>query len=280
MLEKPIPSLFWVFLTQFASPLIYILLLAAVLIFLFGDNHFDAFIICGILLFNAIIGTIQEGRTHKILAGLKRFLVQDAVVIRDGKRQVIESKYLVPGDIIIVQDGQVIPADMRIVESHELKINEAMLTGESAGVVKNAQSLTQDLPLADQKNMLFSGTYVLVGWARALVVATGIETEIGKIHKTVEEIQTEVPLVKQIQKLSWFIVWFIIAICLVLLAMGLLTGYPAKELIVMLTALFICVIPEGLPVVLTLVLVSGVYRMAKQRAVSYTHLTLPTICSV
>lgn len=263
--EKPIPSLWWVFLTQFASPLIYILLLAALLIFLFGDNHFDAFIICGILLFNAIIGTIQEGRTHKILAGLKKFLVQDVVVIRDGKRQVIESKYLVPGDIIIVQDGQVIPADMRIIESHELKINEAMLTGESAGVVKNAHSLSEDLPLADQKNMLFSGTYVLVGWARALVVATGIQTEIGKIHKTVEEIQTEVPLVKQIQKLSWFIVWFIIALCLLLLGIGLLTGYPAKELIVMLTALFICVIPEGLPVVLTLVLVSGVYRMAKQR---------------
>lgn len=263
--EKPLPSLLWVFLTQFASPLIYILLLAAVLIFLFGDNHIDAFIICGILLFNAIIGTIQEGRTHKILAGLKKFLVQDAVVIRDGKRQVIESKNLVPGDIIIVQDGQLIPADVRIIESHELKINEAMLTGESAGVVKNAHSLSEDLPLADQKNMLFSGTYVLVGWARAIVVATGIQTEIGKIHKTVEHVQTEVPLAKQMQKLSWFIIWFVIALCLLLLTVGILSGYPAKELIVMLTALFICVIPEGLPVVLTLVLVSGVYRMAKQR---------------
>lgn len=263
--EEPQPSLFRVFITQFASPLIYILLLAAVLIFLFGDNHFDAFIICGILLFNAIIGTIQEARTHKILSGLKKFFVQDSIVIRDGKRTVIESKYLVPGDIIIVQEGQLIPADARIIESHELKINEAMLTGESGAVIKNERTITKESSVADQANMLFSGTYVLAGWARALVIATGIQTEIGKIHKTIVKAQTDVPLAKQMQKLSWFIIWFVIALCLVLLGLGVLSGYPAKELMVLLTALFICVIPEGLPVVLTLVLVTGVYRMAKQK---------------
>lgn len=263
--EQKQPSLFWVFLTQFASPLIYILFFAALLIFLFGDNYFDAFIICGILLFNAIIGTVQEGRTHKILAGLKKFFVQNIVVIRDGKKQVIENKYLVPGDIIIVTDGQLIPADARIIESHELKINEAMLTGESTPISKNERIITQQVPLADQTNMLFSGTYVLAGWGRALVVATGLSTELGAIQKTVEQTQTEVPLTQQMQKLSWFIIWSVIGLCLVLLSVGLLTGYPAKELIVMLTALFICVIPEGLPVVLTLVLVTGVYRMAKQR---------------
>lgn len=263
--EQPQPSLLWIFISQFASPLIYVLFFAALLIFIFGDNYLDAFIICGILLFNAIIGTIQEGRTHKILAGLKKFFVQDAVVIRDGKRQVIPSKDLVPGDIIIVQDGQLIPADARVIESHELKINQSMLTGESAPIIKNAREIMQEVPIADQSNMLFSGTYVLVGWARAMVVATGLSTEIGKIHKTVEQAQTQVPLVKQMQKLSWFIIWFVIALCLALLSIGLLTGYPAKELIVLLTALFICVIPEGLPVVLTLVLVTGVYRMARQR---------------
>lgn len=263
--EQPQPSLFWVFLSQFASPLIYILLLAALLIFFFGDNHWDAFIIGGILFFNAIIGTVQEGRTHKILSSLKKFFVQDAVVIRDGKKQVIESKYLVPGDIIIVQDGQRVPADARIIESYELKVNEAMLTGESTGKSKNAQVIADAAHLADQTNMLFSGSYILVGWARALVVATGLETQMGKIHKTVAQEQTDVPLAKQMQKLSWFIVWCVIALCIALLGMGILTGYPAKELLVVLTALFICVIPEGLPVVLTLVLVSGVYRMAKQR---------------
>lgn len=262
---EPQPSIFWVFISQFASPLIYILLLAALLIFLFGNNHFDAFIICGILLFNAIIGTIQEGRTHKILISLKKFFVQDAVVIRDGKKQVIESKFLVPGDIIIVQDGQRVPADARIIESYELKVTEAMLTGESMGVNKNPQTLSQSVQLADQTNMLFSGTYILVGWARAMVVATGLSTQMGQIHEKVIAVHTDMPLVKQMQKLSWFIIWFTLALCLVLLAMGILSGYPARELIVLLTALFICVIPEGLPIVLTLVLVSGVYRMAKQR---------------
>lgn len=265
--ELPIesrPSLFWIFISQFASPLIYILLLAALLIFLFGDNYLDAFIICGILLFNAIIGTVQEGRTHKILISLKKFFVQDAVVIRDGKKQVIESKFLVPGDIIIVQDGQRVPADARIIESYELKVNEAMLTGESIGVNKNAQILTVPMQLADQANMLFSGTYILVGWARAIVVATGLSTQLGKIHEEVAQIHTDTPLVKQMKKLSWFIIWFMVALCLVLLITGILASYPARELIVVLTALFICVIPEGLPIVLTLVLVSGVYRMAKQ----------------
>ena len=265
--EQSQPSLFWVFLSQFASPLIYILLLAAALIFIFGDNHIDAFIIVGILLFNSIVGTIQEARTHKILTGLKKFFVQDAVVIREGKKRVIESKYLVPGDIIIVQDGQLIPADARILESHELKVNEAMLTGESGAIAKNGQIISQEVPLTDQSNMLFSGTFILVGWARAIVVATGLNTQIGKIQKTMEQTQTQVPLAKQMTKLSWFIIWFVIALCLLLLSIGILTGYPAKELAVLLTALFICVIPEGLPVVLTLVLVSGVYRMAKQKVI-------------
>lgn len=263
--EQPHPSLFWVFFTQFASPLIYILLAAALLIFLFGDNYFDAFIICGILLFNAIVGTVQEARTHNILVGLQKFFVQDAIVIRGGKKRVIESKHLVPGDIIIVQEGQLIPADARIIESHGLKINEAMLTGESAGIVKNEHTIAKESLVADQSNMLFSGTYVLVGWARALVIATGMETEMGKIHKTVTQVQTEVPLAKQMQKLSWLIICFVIVLCLLLLGIGILSGYPAKELIVLLTALFICVIPEGLPVVLTLVLVTGVNRMAKHR---------------
>lgn len=263
--EQPAPSMIWVFMRQFASPLIYILLFAAGLIFVFAQNHVDAFIICGILLFNAVIGTIQEGRTGRILAGLKKFFVKEAVVIREGKKQIIESSLLVPGDIIVVQDGQLVPADARIIESYELKVNEAMLTGESNPVTKHNRLIPDAVGVADQSNMLFSGTQILVGWARAIVTQTGQETQIGKIQKKVEEIQTDVPLVKQMQKLSWFVIGAVIALCLALLGLGILSGYPAKELLVMLTALFICVIPEGLPVVLTLVLVTGVYRMAKQR---------------
>lgn len=263
--QKPSSSWIVVFISQFASPLIYILIIAALLIFFVGDDKIDAFIIGGILLFNAIVGTIQEGRTRKILVSLMHFITQECVVIRDNKKLLIASKELVPGDIILIQAGQRVPADARIIEAHNLKVNEAMLTGESGAVLKSAQTLTTDRSIAERSNIVYSGTYIIGGWAKAVVVAIGMETEIGKIQHSVQEIQTDVPLAKEMQRLSWMIIYFILGMCLFLFALGILTAQPLKELIVMLTALFICVIPEGLPVVLTLVLVSGVYRMAKQR---------------
>lgn len=263
--EQPQPSWIWVFVSQFASPLIYILVLAATLIYFVADDKIDAFIIGAILLFNALIGTFQEGRTRKILISLKRFIVQECVVIRGGKKIVLPSSELVPGDIIIVQEGQRVPADARILESHNLKIDEGMLTGESKPVLKTNQALSSPRALADRINMCFSGTYVLAGWGRAVVTETGTNTEIGKIHRSVQEIQTDVPLAREMSRLSWAILYFILIVCGLLFVGGLLAGQPIKGLTVMLIALFICVIPEGLPVVLTLVLVSGVYRMAKQR---------------
>ena len=263
--EQPQPSWVWVFISQFASPLIYILLLAAGLIYFVADDRLDSFIIFGILLFNAIVGTIQEGRTRKMLVSLKRFIVQDCIAIRDGKKMVIHASELVPGDIILVQEGQRVPADARIIESHNLRIDEAMLTGESSPILKTNASLAQDLPLAERINMIYCGTYILSGWARAVIVATGVATEMGKIHESVQQIQTDVPLAREMARLSWWILYFILGVCGFLFLLGLVAAQPLKELIVMLTALFICVIPEGLPVVLTLVLVNGVYRMAKQR---------------
>lgn len=263
--EQPQPSWLWVFISQFASPLIYILILAAMLIYFVADNRLEAFIIAGILFFNAIVGTIQEGRTRKILVSLKRFIVQECVVIRDEKKKIVSASELVPGDIIIVQEGQRVPADARIIELHNLKVDEAMLTGESKPIFKSNAVLPNDLPLTDRPNMIYSGTYILSGWGRAVVVATGLNSEIGKIHQKVQQIQTDVPLAREMARLSWWILYFILGVCVFLLLFGLLAGQPLKELIIMLTALFICVIPEGLPVVLTLVLVNGVYRMAKQR---------------
>ena len=240
-------------------------MIAATLIFFVANDRIDAFIIAGILLFNAIVGTIQEGRTHKILVSLKRFIIQECVVIRDGKKKLISNIDLVPGDIIVVQEGQRVPADARIILAHNLHVDEAMLTGESHPVLKENTVYSAELPLGDRKNMLYSGTYIISGWGRAIVVATGLQTEIGKIHKSVQEIRTDVPLAKEMERLSWWIIYFIVGICIVLFSIGFLSGQPLRELIIMLTALFICVIPEGLPVVLTLVLVNGVYRMAKQR---------------
>jgi len=263
--QKKRQSWIWIFFSQFASPLIYLLLIAALLIFFLGDDPRDAYIIAGILLFNSFIGTIQEGRTQNILVNLKHFFEQECVVIRTGKRMLICAKDLVPGDIILLQEGQQVPADVRIVEAYEVRVDESSLTGESQPVVKNANQIIEKLPLADRHNMAYAGTWIVSGWAKALVVAIGSGTERGKIQHSLHEIETEVPLAHEMRKIAWWIIIFIFCVCVFLFALGLWIGQSPKELIVMLTALFICVIPEGLPVVLTLVLVTGVYRMAKKQ---------------
>lgn len=252
------------FLSQFQNPLIYILLVAAVIIFFIGEHRLDAFIISGVLFFNAIIGMIQEGRTSNIMASLRRFITTKSVVIRDGQHQIIADEDLVPGDIIVLKEGERVPADARIVQEMRLQVDEAILTGESKPIYKTVEPFSADMPIANQTNMVFRGTSVLSGSGTAIVVATGSETEIGQLHRTIEEIDTDIPLKKELNRLSYMILGFILLMCVGLLVIGLLFGRPFQELAVMLTALFICVIPEGLPVVLTLVLVTGAYRMARQ----------------
>ncbi len=253
-----------IFISQFQSPLIYVLLIAAVIIFFVGPQKLDAFIIGGILLFNAIIGTVQEGRTSNIVASLRRFIQTKSVVVRGGKHHIIDDKDLVVGDIIILKEGERVPADARVMEVQRLQVDESILTGESRSVYKEVVPIVSDVTVADRTNMVFQGTYVLSGSGRAIVVATGQDTEVGKLHKTIEEIDTDIPLKRELTRLSYFILLFILVICFVLLIIGLFAGRPLKELLIMLTALFICVIPEGLPVVLTLVLVTGAYRMARK----------------
>jgi Ca2+-transporting ATPase len=265
--EKGVDAGFKIFIRQFQSPLIYILLVAALIIFFVGPDSADAFIITGILLFNALIGAIQEGRTSRILASLKKFIVSDCVVVRNGISLVINAEQLVPGDIVLLQEGQRVPADMRLVVSHNLHVDESILTGESLQVSKQSASLSTStlITIMEQSNMLFKGTYVLTGSCKGVVVAIGTETEVGKIHLSAQEVQAEIPLKKELNTLSVYILIFVLSVCFILFIAGLVTGKPFKELLVTLTALFICVVPEGLPVVLTLVLVSGVYRMAKLR---------------
>ncbi len=253
-----------IFIRQFQNPLIYILLIAAAIIFLVGESKLDAFIICGVLIFNALIGTVQEGRTKNIIESLRRFIKTQSIVIRNGAKNVIEDRGLVPGDIILLQEGQRVPADARIIAATNLSVDESALTGESARVHKDIHKLAAERPIAERSNMVFKGTYIMGGHGKAVVVATGKNTEIGAIQKTIEEIKTEIPLRAELERLSYFILLFILAMCVFLLIVGLFYGKPVRELLVMLTALFICVVPEGLPVVLTLVLVSGAYQMAKR----------------
>jgi len=257
-------SLWSIFFNQFKNPLIYILLIAAVIIFVISDDKRDAFIISVVLFFNAILGTIQEGRTRNIIESLKRFIKTESIVLRNGTKAIVEDRELVVGDVIFLKEGQRIPADARIIVSNTLQIDESVLTGESESVRKTVEAIDKDVSIADQINMLFKGTYVLVGSGSAVVVETGVHTEIGKIHTTVEEMQTDIPLKKELDRLSYWILIFIICMCISLFVIGIFMGKPIKELLVVLTALFICVIPEGLPVVLTLVLVTGAFRMAKQ----------------
>lgn len=264
--EKGPDSWLHIFVRQFQSPLIYILLVAAFVIFIVGPDKIDAFIISGILLFNAFVGSYQEGRTGQILAGLRKFIITDCVVVRDGSNHVIDAQYLVPGDIVLIQEGQRVPSDIRLITAVGLHVDEAILTGESEPVVKDSAPIFRShVTLGEQTNMLFKGTYILSGSAKGVVVCTGKSTEMGKIQTQAQEAYAQIPLKKELSDLSFWILIFIISTCLLLLVIGILTGKPFKELLVTLTALFICVVPEGLPVVLTLVLVSGVYRMAKLR---------------
>lgn len=255
---------FSIFLSQFTSPLIYILLIAAVIMFFVGEDKKDAFIISGILLFNAIIGAIQEGRTQKIIESLKRFIKAISVVLRDDKKIVIDDSELVVGDIIILQAGERVPADARVIQSNNLQVDESTLTGESVAIHKISEPITDTVMYTDRTNMVYRGTYIMAGSGQAIVVGIGTATEIGKIHLTVEEITTEIPLRKELDRLSYIILLFILVVCVLLFFIGIFMGRPFAELLTMLTALFICVVPEGLPVVLTLVLVTGTYRMAQQ----------------
>lgn len=252
-----------IFIKQFQSPLIYCLLFAATIIYFVGPDKYDAFIISGVLLFNAGIGMIQEGKTRKILDALQRYTSSTTLVIRDDKRVLVPDKELVPGDLILIKEGQKVAADARLIGSSIIKVNESSFTGESVPVTKQNIDLAPTTSLFEQTNMLFQGTYVVAGSATAIIVATGAATELGKIHRQVGEIHADIPLRQELDRLSKHIVWGILGLCLFLLGLGLATGKPFSELLGMLTALFICVVPEGLPVVLTLILVSGTYKMVK-----------------
>jgi P-type Ca2+ transporter type 2C len=252
-----------IFISQFQNPLVYILFFAAAIIFIFGEDTLDAFIISGVLFFNAILGTVQETRTKNIIESLKHYIKAESVVLRDGAKTVVDESDLVVGDIIFLQEGQRVPADARIISATNLRVDEALLTGEAHPAMKQSDVISNHVPLGDRTNMLFKGTYVLAGTGKAIVTAISSDTEIGKIQIITQEIDTDIPLRRELERLSHWILVFIVATCLFLFGVGLFTGKPIKELLVMLTALFICVVPEGLPVVLTLVLVAGALQMAK-----------------
>jgi len=254
-----------IFLEQFKSPLIYILLVAGFIVALMGELN-NALIITFVIIFNSIVGTIQEGRAQNTLASLSIIVKTRAVVLRGGREKMIDDILVVPGDIILLKEGDKVPADARVIISGGLKANEASLTGESEPVEIITDVINKSAVIADRRNMVYKGTMIVRGTGKAVVVATGINTEIGCISKEIEKIDSELPLKANIQFLSKIIITVITVIALVIFAVGLLAGNSAKNMFATVVALSISVIPEGLPIVMTLVLAQGVKRMSKRNA--------------
>src|SRR3989344_5020066 len=264
--EGKVSSFPVIFLHQFQSSLIYILLAASAIVFVMGET-IDGSIILAVLLFNAIVGTIQEGKAQNTLRALNKFVETKATVLREGKELIVSDGEVVPGDIIILQEGEKAPADARVIVATNLKVDEAALTGESGPVHKIADTLEKgDLPTAEQKNMVFKGTHILAGNGKAIVVATGIETVIGKISKEIAAIDTEIPLKTNIRYLSRLIIIAVASISTLLFLLGIVSGKSVKEMFTTVISLSVSIIPEGLPIVMTLVLATGVWRMSKRNA--------------
>lgn len=263
--EKESDSLFLIFARQFQSPLIYVLLLATGVAVMLGEIS-DGFIICFILVVNAIIGTIQEGRAQATMRALKDFSKGRAVVLRDGLEEEIDDEFVTLGDIIFLRMGDKVPADGRILLAQNLKVDESALTGESEPVTKNVGILPLETPMPDRTNMLYKGTLVVAGEARAVVAAIGGQTFIGSISDKLSGIESEVPLKEKIKNLSRSIGVAVLVAVLAVIMIGYLRGIELREVFFTATAIAVCLIPEGLPVVITLILAKGVHRMAKRNA--------------
>jgi len=257
------PSLVVRFIGEFKSPLIYILLAAAFGLLVLGETD-NALIIMAVLLFNAIVGLVQEGRAQNTLRALKSFAETNATVIRDGSEYIISDREVIPGDIILLQEGERVPADARLIETHNLRVDESSLTGESLPVEKITEQLVGEMPASEQKNCAFKGTFVVAGNARAVVVSTGRSTLIGSIAEQIKSGDTEIPLKEDVRKLSRRIIAVVATIVAVLFTVGLIAGHPAREMFATVVSLAVSIIPEGLPIVMTLVLASGVWRMSKR----------------
>ncbi len=257
-------NLFWIFLRQFQSPLVYILLVACVIVFLMGELT-DGTIILIVLLFNALLGTVQEGRAQNTLLALKKLVDTKATVLRGGQELLVSAVEIVPGDIIVLQEGEKVPADARVIAAQGLKLDEAALTGESFPVHKIADVInSMAVSTFDQKNMVFKGTLVLSGHGTAVVVATGLTTMIGSVAKQLVGIDIEVPLKVNLHHFSKLILIIVGGICAVLFPLGLLAGKSFREMFKITVSLAVSVIPEGLPIVVTLILVFSAWRMSKR----------------
>ena len=266
------------FLAHFNDVLIYVLLVAA-LLKLFMGHWVDMFVILGVAIINALIGHIQESNAEKSLQSIRNMLSSEAVVVRQGNHETIPTTALVPGDIVVIRAGDRIPADLRVIEAHNLRVEEAILTGESTVVEKNSDALSGELPLGDRYNLLYSGTTVSSGGGKGVVVATGGETELGHINQMMSDIEKHrTPLMVQMDKLGKTIFITILVMMVALFIFSLLfRDMPVSELVLSLISLAVAAVPEGLPAIISIILSLGVQAMARRKAIIRKLPTVETL---
>lgn len=268
------------FFLQFHNALIYILLGSSI-ITAFLQEWVDSGVIFGVVIINVIIGYMQEIKAEEAINSLKEMMQTQAVVIRDGKKTTIDSTNLVPGDIVMLESGSKVPADLRLIEARDLKVDESMLTGESLGVEKNISTHLQNITLGDRKNMTYSGTYVTYGRAKGIVVATANHTELGKIAHLIQSATTvDTPLTKKITSFSKLLLYVILALSALTFLVGILRDNSAIDTFIASVALAVGAIPEGLPAAVTITLAIGVSRMASKNAIIRKLPAVETLGSV
>lgn len=260
------------FLKQFNDTMIIILLVVALLLYFYGyfysHEYTDTIVILFVVFINAIVGFIQEEKAALILRDLKKYETSTCKVKRSNKIIVINTKELVPGDIIYLESGETVPADIRILSCESLKVDESTLTGESVPVQKSANVLKENLILQEQKNMLFLGTSITNGKCTGIVISTGKNTEIGKIALSLNEIdRIETPLQLKIKELSKKITFIVFIILIFIFILALINKYTILEIIMLCSSLAVAAIPEGLPTVITITLSVGISNLAKKKTV-------------
>jgi magnesium-transporting ATPase (P-type) len=279
--EPPRRSLILRFLMHFHNVLIYVLIASAAVTAAL-QHWVDTGVILAVVIVNAVIGYIQEGRAEEAMEAIRGMLAPHSSVLRDGRRISLDAVDLVPGDTVLIEAGDRVPADLRLIEARGIKAEEAILTGESAPVDKGTAPVAEDAALGDRNSMLFSGTLVAAGAGRGVVVATGADTQIGRISGMLAQVETlTTPLVAQMDGFARWLTVFILIVAGALLAYGYFVGHlPFSDLFMAVVGLSVAAIPEGLPAVLTITLSVGVQAMARRNAIVRRLPAIETLGSV
>ncbi|HYN38432.1 MAG TPA: HAD-IC family P-type ATPase, partial [Rhodospirillales bacterium] len=269
------------FLLQFHNILIYVLLGSAAITAAMA-HWVDTAVIAGVVVINAVIGFIQEGRAERALDAIRDMLSPQASVLRGGQRIALEAEALVPGDIVVIESGDKVPADLRLLETKALQIQEAALTGESVPVGKNPQPIDGAAALGDRTCMAYAGTLVATGRGRGVVVATGGRSEIGRISALLNTVGTlTTPLLEQLGRFGRLLTALILTLAVAVFAYGILVWqFTAEDMFLAAVGLAVAAIPEGLPAIMTITLAIGVQRMAQRNAIVRRLPAVETLGSV